>query len=494
MRRLFIVIGVVIALLVALVAGFIVFFDPNAWREEIATAVEEETGRSFVIEGEISWSLFPRLGIELGAWQIGSGNGFGDTPFASAEGLRAGMQVMPLLRGELVLETLELRGPTVNLIRNAKGRANWEGFGGGTGAGSASTGGAGTGTLPDWLAGLSLGGIELSDGVIRFDDRTTGEQLAVDPLNVSLGAFQPGQPASFDITALLTGDGEPLDTRLAGELIVRTDGSASLRNTNLEANDLRITQISADAAPSADGWRLHPLSARFYEGDYAGDLQIGTGRPAMPLQFDESLSGVAMGPLIASFADFERLTGEAAISANGGLSLAAGAAPLATLNADTEFAISDGAIRGINVARTIRNALARLEGRPLEDSAETPQTDFTSLTGTVAVRDGVARSDDIALDSPLLRLRGTGSSDLVDQVLDLTLTVNLVGSLEGQGGAALESLQGVPIPLRITGSWDSPEVAVDIEQVLRDSQEQQLRERVEEEVDELRDRLRGLFE
>jgi len=111
----------------------------------------------------------------------------------------------------------------------------------------------------------------------------------------------------------------------------------------------------------------------------------------------------------------------------------------------------------------------------------------------VVVRDGVARSDDIAMDSPALRLRGEGQTDLAAQTLDLSLDVSVVGSLQGRGGEPPEALRGVSIPLQIEGAWSEPSVRLDIARVLQQSQGTQIRERVEEEVDKLRDRLEGLL-
>ncbi|WP_076742125.1 AsmA family protein [Spiribacter curvatus] len=492
MRVLFIALGSLIGLIVVAIAAVALFFDPNDYRDQITTAVEDELGRSFAIDDEIGWSLFPRLAIDLGGIRLGSGDGFGDEPLLTAEGVSAGMAVMPLLSGEVELETLRLDAPTIRLIRNETGDANWA-FADAEGQSGDNDGAGGDGALPDWLAGLSLGGIDLSGGRIRYADATTGDRLRVDPLTLDLGAIAIGQTAPLTLEAMIERDGEQWDARINGDLIVRSDGTLSLRETDLRANDLAITELGADIGPSADGWRIHPLSARFYEGEYGGDIRLGTQQNRMPLAFNEGLNGVAMGPLLAAITGFERLTGTAGINAEGELALSGGGPPLATVNADGDFSIRDGAFKGVNIARLIRQALARLQGETPPPADETPSTDFTSLTGSVAVRDGVARTDDIAMDSPVLRLRGEGQSDLVEQTLDFSLDVDVVSSLQGQGGQPPEALRGVSIPLQIEGSWRDPSIRLDIARVIQQSQGTQIRERVEEEVDKVRDRLEDLF-
>lgn len=492
MRVLFIALGGLIGLIGVAVAAVLLLFDPNDYRDQITGAVEDQLGRSFTIDAPIGWQLFPRLAIDLGDVRLGSGEGFGDEPLLTAEGVSAGMAVMPLLSGEIELETLRLDQPTLNLIRNEAGTANWA-FSGGAGDDAASGADGGTAGLPDWLAGLSLGGIDLTDGRMVYRDQTSGDGLTVDPVSLDLGAIAIGQTAPLTLEARVERDGEQWDTRIDGDLIVRGDGSLSLRDTALSANDLRITALSADLAPTADGWRIHPLAARFYEGEYGGDIRLGTQQNRMPLAFNEGLNGVAMGPVLEAFTGFERLTGTAGINAEGEIVLSGGEPPLATLNADGDFSIRDGAFQGVNIARLIRQALARIQGETPPPAEETPSTDFTSLTGSVAVRDGVARSDDIAMDSPVLRLRGEGQSDLVARTLDFALNVDVVSSLQGQGGPPPDALRGVSIPLRVEGDWADPSIRLDIAEVIQQSQGTRIRERVEEEVDKVRDRLEGLF-
>ena len=494
MQRLFIAIVFLILLLIIGIAGLLLLVDPNDYRDEIAAAVEERTDRDFVIEGEIGWTLFPRLGIDLGAWRLGSGEGFDDQPFASAGALQVGMALPPLLRGRVELETLEIDRPALNLIRNADGRANWEGLFEGTSAdnGTNTDGNGemhGNGPLPGWIAAISLGGIELSDGRIRHEDRTTDSAVTVDPVNVALGSMAFDEATPFELSGLVEQAGTLTDTRAMGDLVVRRDTSLSLRETTIEIDDLTLTELALDARPTDTGWRLHPLSARFYGGDYAGDMRLDTASDGTPLHFDEVLSGVSIGPLVADLADFDRVTGEASINANGRLLLAGAEPAMATLNAEGEWLVRDGAIRGINVARTLRNALARLEGRSVEEPDDMPSTDFTSLSGTLDIRQGVAHSDDIALDSPLLRIRGDGSTDLVEETLDFSLRVTVVGTLEGQDGQPIEALEGATIPLQITGSWEEPRIRVNLEQALQEAGGEQLRERLEREVDDLRERL-----
>ena len=65
MGKLLKIIGVVVLLIVVLVivAPFIV--DPNDYREQIQSAVKDKTGRDLSINGDMSLSVFPWIGVGL---------------------------------------------------------------------------------------------------------------------------------------------------------------------------------------------------------------------------------------------------------------------------------------------------------------------------------------------------------------------------------------------------------------------------------------------
>ncbi len=93
-------------------------------------------------------------------------------------------------------------------------------------------------------------------------------------------------------------------------------------------------------------------------------------------------------------------------------------------------------------------------------SSPAEKTDFSELTGSFVITDGIAKNDDLQLASPLLRATGAGSVDLPARSLDYTVRPKLVASLAGQDGD--KDLHGIEIPLHFTGSWENPEIQPDI--------------------------------
>src|SRR5690606_16279739 len=112
------------------------------------------------------------------------------------------------------------------------------------------------------------------------------------------------------------------------------------------------------------------------------------------------------------------------------------------------FKFLDGAIKGINVAHYLRQAQARIKGEPAPEMNEANQTDFTAMSGTAKIANGVVQNNDLDLRSPLLRVGGEGSANLPQETIDYLVRASVVASLSGQGGKGLEQLKGVTVPIR----------------------------------------------
>jgi len=116
------------------------------------------------------------------------------------------------------------------------------------------------------------------------------------------------------------------------------------------------------------------------------------------------------------------------------------------------------------------------------------------VTGTASVTNGVISNKDLAAKSPLLRVQGEGQVDLNREALDYLLTTKVVGSLKGQGGKTLDELQGVSIPVQISGTFAKPDYKVRLDKVLKESTEQKVKEKLEKKLEKkFGDQFKGLL-
>ena len=252
----------------------------------------------------------------------------------------------------------------------------------------------------------------------------------------------------------------------AGELPLETlralDVAGTFKAGKVKVAKLNVSSVDASLNAKGGSIRLSPVSAKLYEGSYAGNIGLDARKDVPVLSLDEKLSGVQAAPLLRD------LQGEAPLSGTANMSAkltARGTAPdvvKRSLNGDVSFQFLNGALNGVNIGRMIRDARAKLKGGSAGATDEPAKTDFAEIVGTAKVTNGLVSNDDLSVKSPLLRIVGKGTASLPEETLDYRTTVTLVATSKGQGGKTLEELQGVPIPLRITGTFTEPSYGLDM--------------------------------
>ncbi|HEX7047661.1 MAG TPA: AsmA family protein [Gammaproteobacteria bacterium] len=190
-----IVLGILILLIVAAAIALPLLVDPNDFKPRIVSAVEDATGRNFEIPGEISLSVFPWLGVELGAVRLGNAEGFGEKPFASVEGVEVRVKLLPLLQKDIEIGNVIVEQPTIRLARNAEGRTNWEDLvAEKPAAETVAEPSAETGAPPEF----SVDGIEIRDAHIIYSDAVTDTNAELTGFDLQAGKL--GLPADFPLT------------------------------------------------------------------------------------------------------------------------------------------------------------------------------------------------------------------------------------------------------------------------------------------------------
>jgi AsmA protein len=107
-----------------------------------------------------------------------------------------------------------------------------------------------------------------------------------------------------------------------------------------------------------------------------------------------------------------------------------------------------------------------LAAGPLSGWQENTQqtTDLTQLSASFQIDKGQARTTDLNLIGPLVRMTGGGTIDLGARTLALRVDPKLVMTTQGQGRTS-EPL-GFGIPVAIEGPWAEPRIYPDIAGIL----------------------------
>ncbi len=237
-------IGVAAVVLVVVIAAtaLLMLVDPNDYRDDIAALVEEQTGRTLHIEGDIRLSVFPWLGIEMGRVTLSDAEGFYEEPFLEIGGIQAAIRVWPLITGRIETRLFALNDPVVRLMVDADGRANWEvlverlaGDPPPAREEPEERVEEPAGELPEIVQQAVVAGIEIRRAALHWRDDTTGMKAEVAPVNLAVETIRLGAPIPIRGELRATGTDLP---RIAVELETRVEMSREL--DRLRVHDLQI--------------------------------------------------------------------------------------------------------------------------------------------------------------------------------------------------------------------------------------------------------------
>ncbi len=119
------IIGTVSVIIILLfVAPFFISLD--SYKKIIALQVKEHTGRDLKIDGKISLDILPVPQIKLTQLKLSSLPQAKAANFVEAEMVSAKLVLWPLLKGKIVISSLDLKKPIINLERLKSGKGTWE--------------------------------------------------------------------------------------------------------------------------------------------------------------------------------------------------------------------------------------------------------------------------------------------------------------------------------------------------------------------------------
>ncbi len=119
---------VVLVLILGVVAiiGITQFVNPNDFKKEIAALMHKKTGRVLSIGGNIKWTFYPWLGLEMAELQLGNRPGFDNPSFATLDHIGFQVNFWHLLRGQIRINRIFVSGLNIHLTINANGQNNWD--------------------------------------------------------------------------------------------------------------------------------------------------------------------------------------------------------------------------------------------------------------------------------------------------------------------------------------------------------------------------------
>ena len=341
---------------------------------------------------------------------------------------------------------------------------------------------------------LISGDIEISD--INADNLPVNYALFVDKINVDQYLGTNPQSDSNGVSA------QPLpDTENEASQPVPVDW---LRKLDLEGEITfeRVTlggmqaQNAVVPVVAREGRvEIKEAKAEMYSGTFftTASLDVQSDEPLLTIT--GNLHGLNAEPLFQDALNKDALlTGVANLSVDVLSRGVSWAQLLERVNGALSLRVTDGSLSGIDIASELRRAGRSLtvgdaslnENSPVLDKATLQGvslvTDFTELSLSAVVADGVLQSNDLVFNSPNLQLSGEGGVNLGSRMMDYLLHVMVTDSTDLEGDETLQRLAGVELTLPVRGPLD--DLSVDLTKLLANAFESDLIDEIESRIED----------
>jgi AsmA protein len=160
----------------------------------------QEKNRTLRIEGTPSLRLFPVVGIVLGKTTLSEPGG---KPFAALNSAEVAVRVLPLLSGEIAVETLTLAGLHATVVRRKDGTLNI----------SDLTGPPEKDPKPRGRPALRVAEMDISNVQLTYRDEASGQELGIAELAVKTGRLDGQTPGDVKLSLRVTGKRPEVDLR-----------------------------------------------------------------------------------------------------------------------------------------------------------------------------------------------------------------------------------------------------------------------------------------
>jgi len=264
-------VGIACALLVVLIFLVPVLFNADRYRPKVISYLEEKTGRKIEI-GRLAMTLFPGVAIHIDDFGVKSPPLFPPSYIVKVARIDALLDGRALLHRRVVIKSLVLEQPVINLVSDPDGPWNFEN------PGAKNT----TGTL---LSGV-VSRVEIkraqviasillpSDaaGPVFFDARDASGELE----NVNIDAIV--NPASTSL-----------------------DGQGTLKAGLLEFGSIEAKNLNSNIRLQARAVVFTDVKAETYGGTATGALSIKLSGKTPSFRTDVRMKGIDMAHLLAAF-------------------------------------------------------------------------------------------------------------------------------------------------------------------------------------------------
>lgn len=419
-------------IVIAGITALIVLVNPNDFKKDICNIAHEKTGRTLEIKGNISWTLFPSMGLNIEHTTLSNNKNFSDSTFVEIGNIKANIRIKPLLSRKIQIDELIIKSPIINLTTNKNGISNWKDLGliiGATKNQQSEQIGPHAESKTDHFQ-FRIHNFAVENATINYENKKTGEHYIAKEL--SFNSLPQGQ--------------------MGGTLQI-----ASLTLGKIQAKNVKFIIHANDNFITAD-----EIEATLFGGNMHGKAKIENYTTKPKFFIYSYASNIDIKSLLQNIADTNKISGEATLKLN--LSFQGGDknSIINSLNGNGNFTFENGVLSGIDAPYQINLANSIINHKPKPSESIPPKTSFGSWKGTFTIKQGVLQNNDLLITSPRFSGKGSGEANLRNKTLNYILEARGVEKATDESGKQVEKPTDFSVPIKITGTFSNPKIHTDL--------------------------------
>lgn len=269
-----IIVGAIIVLLI--IAGILLtqLINPNEYKEKISQQVLQHTGHTLQINGDISWSFFPWLGLKVEKVAFGNLPAFGTGNMATVDEAQVRVAVIPLFFGKVSISNLVLQNLQLDLVQDRNGNGNWQMVSANTSTQPATATTTPAASNSGSKYSFAVDNVNVSSGDIHWRNMQTGQDVQLNDIDIQSKHIGFDTPFALAMSANVNGAQPKIKAAvsLSGDFDINSDFSKfSLSDLTAKVNGLTVK------GEVAGGKNTNGLN-------YSGNVSVATFNPKAWLQ------------------------------------------------------------------------------------------------------------------------------------------------------------------------------------------------------------------
>ena len=434
--------------------------NPNRYKPLIVQKVETLTGRKFILGGNISWTIFPKLGLEANNLSLANPKDFPNDNLATLNSAKLSINLSSLLRGDVIIDKLQLNGLTLNLIEK-NGRNNWT-F---SNIADEATSKTETSDKLQW----QLNSLQITKANINYQNLTTHQKHKIGNLDLEVNSSGSNiisqtknenslKDINFKINDILTGKLNIIHDSNSGNYsgdiqIAKFSLNALLTKLAISKPDiankelLDIATFSSDFNGNNNALDLKSINATLGASHISGEVNINSLKP-LKLEEQLAVDFIDLSDFVASNG-FKLPMKQIQIHGQLENKALKDNNFIDNLNANQDLNIQNISVQGVNVA-VISAKLGKISGNVIDVHEATQtfnetqtqishliapgpknlkqNTNLGNLKAEVLIQNGILTTPVFQLSGPILDSSGKGNINLKQKTINYTLYTQLHGS------------------------------------------------------------------